>query len=38
MVAGPVFHDVMTYALQELKIPPTAATTPPTIKLPTTAR
>ena len=26
----------MTYALQELKIPPTAATTPPTIKLKTT--
>ena len=34
-VAGPVFHDVMTYALQELKIPPTGATTPPTIKLKT---
>ena len=38
VVAGPVFHDVMTYALQELKIPPTAATTPPTIKLKTTER
>ncbi len=38
VVAGPVFHDVMTYALQELKIPPTAATTPPTIKLKTTDR
>ena len=35
VVAGPVFHDVMTYALQELKIPPTGATTPPTIKLTT---
>jgi hypothetical protein len=29
---------VMTYALQELKIPPTAAATPPTIKLKTTER
>jgi cell division protein FtsI (penicillin-binding protein 3) len=38
VVAGPVFHDVMTYALQALKIPPTAATTPPTIKLKTTER
>lgn len=25
-VAGPVFHDVMTYALQELKVPPTGTT------------
>ncbi len=25
-VAAPVFHDVMTYALQELKIPPTGTT------------
>ena len=38
VVAGPVFHDVMTYALQELKIPPTGATTPPTIKLKTAER
>lgn len=27
-VAAPVFHDVMTYALQELKIPPTGTTAP----------
>ena len=27
-VAGPVFHDVMTYALQELKIPPTGTKSP----------
>lgn len=26
--AGPVFHDVMTYALQELKVPPTGTTAP----------
>ena len=26
--AGPVFHDVMTYALQELKIPPTGTAAP----------
>jgi cell division protein FtsI (penicillin-binding protein 3) len=25
-VAGPVFQDVMTYALQELKVPPTGTT------------
>jgi cell division protein FtsI (penicillin-binding protein 3) len=31
-VAGPVFHDVMTYALQELQIPPTG-TAAPVIKL-----
>ena len=29
-VAGPVFKDVMTYALQELKIPPTG-TKPPKV-------
>ncbi len=28
-VAGPVFHDVMTYALQELKVPPTGTTKAP---------
>ncbi len=28
IVAAPVFHDVMTYALQELKIPPTGTTAP----------
>ncbi len=28
VVAAPVFHDVMTYALQELKIPPTGTTAP----------
>ena len=28
-VSGPVFHDVMTYALQELKIPPTGTPTAP---------
>jgi cell division protein FtsI (penicillin-binding protein 3) len=27
-VAAPVFHDVMTYALQELKVPPTGTQTP----------
>ena len=27
-VAGPVFHDVMTYALQELRIPPTGTKSP----------
>jgi len=27
-VAGPVFHDVMTYALQELQIPPTGTRSP----------
>lgn len=33
-VAGPVFHDVMTYALQELKVPPTGTRpTPVTLKL-----
>lgn len=31
-VAAPVFHDVMTYALQELQIPPTGTTKAP-IKL-----
>ncbi len=39
LVAAPVFHDVMTYALQELKVPPTG-TTAPTLTLeidPTTA-
>jgi cell division protein FtsI (penicillin-binding protein 3) len=30
VVAGPVFHDVMTYALQELQIPPTGTTSPVT--------
>jgi len=30
--AGPVFKDVMTYALQEFKIPPTG-TPPPVMKL-----
>ena len=30
VVAGPVFRDVMTYALQELEIPPTT-TTPPKV-------
>ena len=29
LVAGPVFHDVMTYALQDLKIPPTGTTGAP---------
>ena len=28
VVAGPVFHDVMTYALQELQIPPTGTASP----------
>ena len=28
-VAAPVFHDVMTYALQELKVPPTGTTKDP---------
>jgi cell division protein FtsI (penicillin-binding protein 3) len=28
VVAGPVFHDVMTYALQELQIPPTGTKSP----------
>ena len=28
VVAGPVFHDVMTYALQELQIPPTGTSSP----------
>jgi cell division protein FtsI (penicillin-binding protein 3) len=32
VVAGPVFRDVMTYALQELQIPPTG-TTSPVVKL-----
>lgn len=27
-VAAPVFHDVMTYALQELKVPPTGTQSP----------
>ncbi len=27
-VAGPVFHDVMTYALQELQVPPTGTKSP----------
>jgi cell division protein FtsI (penicillin-binding protein 3) len=31
-VAGPVFHDVMTYALQEFRIPPTG-TEPPKMRL-----
>jgi cell division protein FtsI (penicillin-binding protein 3) len=31
-VAGPVFHDVMTYALQELQVPPTG-TKPPVAKI-----
>lgn len=34
VVAAPVFHDVMTYALQSLDIPPTPEdTTPPTLQL-----
>jgi cell division protein FtsI (penicillin-binding protein 3) len=37
VVAGPVFHDVMTYALQELQIPPTGTRSPVVqIKPPTT--
>ncbi|NYG05690.1 cell division protein FtsI (penicillin-binding protein 3) [Phycicoccus badiiscoriae] len=28
VVAGPVFHDIMTYALQELQIPPTGTSSP----------
>jgi cell division protein FtsI (penicillin-binding protein 3) len=28
VVAGPVFHDVMTYALQELQVPPTGTKSP----------
>ena len=32
VVAGPVFRDVMTYALQELEIPPTN-TTPPKVSV-----
>ena len=32
VVAGPVFRDVMTYALQELKIPPTN-TKPPKVRI-----
>jgi cell division protein FtsI (penicillin-binding protein 3) len=32
VVAGPVFRDVMTYALQELEIPPTN-TTPPKVRV-----
>ena len=28
LVAAPVFHDVMTYALQALKVPPTGTTAP----------
>jgi cell division protein FtsI (penicillin-binding protein 3) len=31
-VAGPVFRDVMTYALQEFEIPPTG-TKPPVVKI-----
>ena len=31
-VAGPVFKDVMTYALQELQVPPTG-TKPPVVKI-----
>ena len=27
-VAGPVFRDVMTYALQELQVPPTGTKAP----------
>ena len=37
VVAAPVFSQVMTYALQEYKIPPTG-TTPPSIKLRTDGR
>ena len=34
VVAAPVFHDVMTYALQSLDIPPTPEDpTPPTLQL-----
>ena len=29
VVAAPVFKDVMSYALQELKIPPTGVPAPP---------
>ena len=32
VTAGPVFKDVMTYALQQFKIPPTGAP-PPVMKL-----
>jgi cell division protein FtsI (penicillin-binding protein 3) len=32
VTAGPVFKDVMTYALQEFRIPPTGAT-PPVMRL-----
>jgi hypothetical protein len=32
VTAGPVFKDVMTYALQQSKIPPTG-TSPPVMKL-----
>lgn len=28
LVAAPVFHDVMTYALQQFKVPPTGTTAP----------
>ena len=36
-VAAPVFRDIMTYALQELQIPPTGAA-PPSIRLTTDGR
>ena len=32
VVAGPVFRDVMTYALQKYEIPPTG-TTPPKVRI-----
>jgi cell division protein FtsI (penicillin-binding protein 3) len=32
LVAAPVFHDVMSFALQTLKIPPTG-TKPPVVRL-----
>jgi cell division protein FtsI (penicillin-binding protein 3) len=36
VVAGPVFHDVMTYALQELRIPPTGTKSPVAVIKPPT--
>jgi cell division protein FtsI (penicillin-binding protein 3) len=36
VVAGPVFHDVMTYALQELQIPPTGTQSPVAVIKPAT--
>jgi cell division protein FtsI (penicillin-binding protein 3) len=36
VVAGPVFHDIMTYALQELRIPPTGTKSPVAVIKPAT--